>query len=142
MAWEHALLGDVSPEQIGQRLPAAGHSRQLSETGYTRTRNSQALTTPPTKLHLRGAVLPGLGLRGVASESLPERHIEVISAAVDDLPEAEFPRKMINLVSSEPVPGTRTKLASFPGQLAAARQTSTGNAPRPGRREPPVIAAS
>ena len=35
------------------------------------------------------------------------------SAAVDDLPDAEFPRKMISRVSPEPVPVTPAKLALF-----------------------------
>jgi hypothetical protein len=36
-----------------------------------------------------------------------------ISPAVDDLPDTEFPRKMINRVSPEPVPVTPAKLALF-----------------------------
>src|ERR1700743_2834763 len=35
------------------------------------------------------------------------------SAATDDLPDAEFPRKMINRVSPEPEPVTPAKLALF-----------------------------
>jgi hypothetical protein len=137
-------------------------------------------------LHLGGAVLRGLGFPGMPPQALIERHVEVvaagpalvvsdegpttarslrpcrrrISAAVEDLPDAEFPRKMISRVSPEPVTVTLAKLALsrlgptirqrrdhmwskrrpvFPRRVALPRPTSPRlvSGKPPGRQAPP-----